>query len=257
MVLYRALSPLVWRLRYCVLLIYAISARLRESGPRITSLCLEQDHRDSSQAQHIMQQIVACFASIRILDIGGSGPVLPLFYPPLSLPLACFTFTSSDSGAVGPYLASLLAPGSLQTLCHWSDAAVTNVLQVHGMHLRSLTVKALEPSQVSLAEVCPCLERFEILSFPDAATLARIPPTMTTLVIRNMPPTAASLDQLVQALETFVYLKTLQLSGPCRSRPLKTACKTRGIKLCVVPSNPLPGYDDPVKLELQQKYIRV
>ncbi|KAJ7670926.1 hypothetical protein DFH06DRAFT_1125212 [Mycena polygramma] len=221
-----------------------------------------------------MQQIVACFASIRILDISGSGPVLLPISLPLSLPLACFTFTSSASEAVGPYLTSMLAPGSLQTLCHWSDAAVTNVLQTHGTRLRSLIVKALEPSQVNLAQACPYLERFEILSFPDAATFARIPPTITTLVIRTIPPTTASLDQLVQALVAFAGPKMLQLSGPCRSRPLKTACKTRGIKLHIVYGNPLPacvfslvistsgsdtfqGYDDPVKLELQQKYIRV
>ncbi|KAJ6457845.1 hypothetical protein C8R47DRAFT_168396 [Mycena vitilis] len=233
-------------------------AHLRESGPRITSLWLEQDLRDSSKTQRILRQTIACFASIRILDIGcPSGSVLLPFEPPLNLPLACFTFTSSGDEAVGPYLASLLAPGSLQTLCHWSYAAVTDVLQTHGRGLRALSIKALEPSQVSLAEACPCVERFEILHFPDAATLARIPPTITTLVIRTIPPTTASLDHVIQALETFAHLKTLQLSGPCRSRPLETACKRRGIKLRIVFVNALPGWDDPVKLELQEKYIRV
>ncbi|KAJ7670917.1 hypothetical protein DFH06DRAFT_1293800 [Mycena polygramma] len=107
--------------------------------------------------------------------------------------------------------------------------AVTDILEAHGTHLRSLSVKALQPTPTSLAVACPHLERFEIQCFPDASMLALIPRSITTLVIRNMPPSPADVDSLVQALETFPCLKTLMWQScprieacPCASSLAQT-----------------------------------
>ncbi|KAJ7668782.1 hypothetical protein DFH06DRAFT_1182470 [Mycena polygramma] len=236
-------------------------ARLRESGPRITSLCIRQDYQDySTKHRHITQQIVACFPSVRILEIAGFRPVLHPFDPPLKLALVAFKFSSWARESAGPYLASLLDPHpeegtALQDLWHWSDGAVTDILKAHGTHLRSLSVKALQPTPTSLAVACPHLERFEIQCFPDASMLALIHRSITTLVIRNMPPGPADVDALVQALETFPCLKTLMWQS--YSPALNEVCEMRGIQVRVLVRNKAPRDDNEVQLELRQKYIRI
>jgi hypothetical protein len=219
-------------------------ARLRDSGPRIASLCILQDFTPSSAHNtRITHQLVAAFPSIRILEIIASLSLsLPPFDPPPNLSLVYFKIHTSVVRDVGPCLASLLNPNPedgapLQVLFHRSNSAsaLGDVLNMHGAHLRSLSVKSLDPEEASVALACPQLERFELQCFPDAATLALIPRSITALAVRGQPEHGQQdINRLEEAFETFPHLKTFTWSSyrlPELSVAFERVCRERGIEL--------------------------
>ncbi|KAJ7458830.1 hypothetical protein B0H11DRAFT_184718 [Mycena galericulata] len=124
-------------------------ARLRESGPRITSLCILQDFSPLPEEHpRRMHQLVAAFPSIRLLEISsGFSAMLAPFDPPLALPLVSVKFDTPFIQDIAPCLASLLSPPSengehesepLQLISHKSHngypCALSTVLQARGSH---------------------------------------------------------------------------------------------------------------------------
>ncbi|KAJ7668759.1 hypothetical protein DFH06DRAFT_1126200 [Mycena polygramma] len=212
-----------------------------------------------------IMQIVACFPSICILQIGGLSPALFPFDTPLNLSLVSCKYhvgSARDIGP-GPYLASLLNPNpeldaALQVLsATGTDLVLEHVLKAYGTHLRSLTVKT--PPQDSLAATCPHLERFALGRFPKTETLALVPHWITVLAIRGMPATPAEVDEFAQALELFPRLKTLAWSLCLATYPplstVASVCQRRGIELCLSAKEEIG--EDPFELELRRKYIRI
>ncbi|KAJ6550850.1 hypothetical protein DFH09DRAFT_1500277 [Mycena vulgaris] len=242
--------------------------RLRQFGPRITSLCILQDF-SPFEAQHtrIMHQLVASFPTIRLLEITSNlNSSLPPFDPPPSLSLVAVKFNTKLVQDIGPCLASLVNPAEeeepLQMLWHKSKGGHPSmlgaVLQDHGTCLRSLSVKTLDAAQVSL-ELCTRLERFELGRFPDNTTLGIIPRTIKALAISGVPDNGSlDLDELVQRLASFPDLKMLTWSScprPALFPALQWMCNKRGIDLRISPVE-LPD-DNAVELELRRKYIRI
>ncbi|KAJ7668773.1 hypothetical protein DFH06DRAFT_1182458 [Mycena polygramma] len=241
-------------------------ARLRQFGPPITSLRLVKPISPVGiYDSHIMQQIIACFPSTRILEIGSFAPVLAPFNPPLKLSLVSFTYHVAIELNVTSYLTSLLNPNpeadsALQVLStKGSNLALGRVLTAHGTHLRSLTVERLDPGQPHLAATCPHLERLAIRCFPHAEILALVPRSISTLAISGMTPIPGEVDGLVQALESFSRLKTLEWSScsPTYSAlpAIASVCQRQGIKLCLSAEDKIT--EDPLELQLRRKYIRI
>ncbi|KAJ7040595.1 hypothetical protein C8F04DRAFT_1311119 [Mycena alexandri] len=170
-------------------------ARLRESGPLITSLCILQDIAlGPEQHKRTMHQLVASFPSIRLLEITSDlNSLLPPFNPLPNLSLVCVKFNTTMVQDVGPCLTSLMnsAAEPLQVLWHKSlgshPSQLGTVLRTHGERLRSLSVKTLEPEQLVHLALCARLERFEVGRFPDAATFASIPRMITHLMCPTNP----------------------------------------------------------------------
>ncbi|KAJ6506721.1 hypothetical protein C8R45DRAFT_970356 [Mycena sanguinolenta] len=240
--------------------------RLRESGPRITSLSIVQDSAPSP-GHHtlIMHQLVTLFSSIRLLEITTNlNPFLAPFDPPPNLSLVSAKFNTMLATDIGPCLASLLNPEAdtpLQALCHRSKTGSPSVLgdalRVHGPHLRSIAFRTVDPA-VTLAE-CTALERFEFVRFPDASMLALIPRSITALAVYGVPENGdQQVAALAQVLSTIPHLEVFTWSscpGPAMLSPLKEICRVRGIELRTSFSE---LYDDnAVETELKQKYIRI
>ncbi|KAJ7763410.1 hypothetical protein B0H16DRAFT_1527795 [Mycena metata] len=245
--------------------------RLRESGPRITSLCILQDIAlgPAQTYTRTMHQLVASFPSIRLLEITSDlNSSLPPFDPPPNLSLVCVKFNTTMVQDVGSCLASLMNPAAeepLQVLRHKSvgshPSQLGTVLRAHGAHLRSLAVKTLEPEQLAHLPLCPQLERFEIGRFPDAATFASIPRTITALAISGSPSALGTrgVDELAPELKTFPHLKVFTWSScpqPMRFPMLERVCKTRGIEVRFS-ATATELTDNAIERELRRKYIRI
>ncbi|KAJ7687838.1 hypothetical protein B0H17DRAFT_1069418 [Mycena rosella] len=242
-------------------------ARLRESGPRITSLCILQDF-SPFEAQHtrIMHQLVGAFPTIRLLEITADlTSALPPFDPPLRLALAAVKFNTAFVPDIAPCLASLVDPDSeahLEFLWHKSKtrpSALEEVLSAHGANLRALSLKTVDAGQATELAHCTQLERFELGRFPDGATLALIPRSVTALVIAGAPA-PGELDGLVEQLASFPALKTLTWSScqdPSLFRSLVTICTERGIFLRAAAAAAELTDDNAVEMELRRRYIRI
>ncbi|KAJ7110825.1 hypothetical protein C8R43DRAFT_1041950 [Mycena crocata] len=217
-------------------------ARLREYGPRITSLCILQDF-SPFEAQHTrnMHHLVAAFPSIKLLEITSNlSPSLEPFDPPPRLALEAVKFNTTLVRDIGPCLASLLdleseierddSEGRLQVLWHKSKgghpSVLADVLSEHGGHLRSLAVRTLDADTASESlALCTRLERFEFGRFPDRATLALVPRTIRALTVCGPEGSvgnngalignnaALDADGLAQQLSTFPQLKVLTWSS--------------------------------------------
>ncbi|KAF7341916.1 hypothetical protein MSAN_02047500 [Mycena sanguinolenta] len=245
--------------------------RLREFGPRLTSLSIVQDSAPSlGHHTFSMHQLVTLFPSIRLLEITSNfNSTLQPFDPPPNLSLASAKFNTTLATDIGPCLASLLNPEAdvpLQVLWHRSKtsrpSSLGNILRVHGPRLRSISFRSVDLAE--LAEYT-ALERFEFLRFPDAATVASIPRSIVALAIYGMPENRQlengehpDVVRFAQALSTFPHLKVL--SWPTCSEPtmfslLQEVCRVRGIELR---TSPTELYDDnAIELELKRKYIRI
>ncbi|KAJ6577614.1 hypothetical protein B0H19DRAFT_1120669 [Mycena capillaripes] len=245
-------------------------SRLRESGPRITSLCIFQDFAPTTtQHARIMHQLVACFPSIRILEISSNlNLLLPPFDPPPNLSLVCVKFNTTLIGDISACLASLMSSNPaedephLQVLWHKSKGGhpseLGDVLRTHGAHLRSLAIKTIDPAQASLA-ACAQLERFEFGRFPDVATFALIPRSITALAVCGVPVNGEQdIDNLVQELATFPHLKVLTWSScpqPAMFPALEWVCRKREIELRTSAAEVTD--DNTIEMKLRQKYIRI
>ncbi|KAJ7616158.1 hypothetical protein DFH06DRAFT_110839 [Mycena polygramma] len=237
--------------------------RLREFGPRITSLCILQDFSPAAILRAPpLSEIVASFPSIRILELtGGFRPLLTPFEPPLNLPLVSFKFYTAGPEDIGPYLDSLLDPNpeeenALQVLSHRSNLTLGETLTAHGSHLRSLSVKTLDSADAVHIAACTWLERFGMRSFPEAQILTDIPRSIVSLAIAGMPRSAADARALAEALNTFPRLKTLSWSNSSRHESvLAKACRRCRIDLRRSENEIID--DDEIELELRQKYIRI
>ncbi|KAF8190641.1 hypothetical protein K438DRAFT_1970940 [Mycena galopus ATCC 62051] len=244
--------------------------RLRESGPRLTSLSVWQDFAPSA-GHHtiIMHRLVSLFPSIRLLEITSNlNFSLAPFDPPLNLSLVCAKFNTTLAADVGPCLASLLNPAAdtpLQVFWHKSKgghaSVLGDVLRLHGPQLRSIAFRTVDPAEacVALAD-CRALERFEFGRFPDAATLALIPRAIKALAVCGVPENGHSrdVDGLAQALSTFPHLKVLTWSycpQPLMLPALEEICRIRGIELRT--STAEVTDDNAVELELRREYIRI
>ncbi|KAJ7670936.1 hypothetical protein DFH06DRAFT_1370262 [Mycena polygramma] len=243
--------------------------QVQELGARITSLRLEHViSRIGTDDSRIMQQIVACFPSIRILEICGFDPVLAPFDPPLNMSLVSFKYHAESRQDIGPYLASLLNPNpdkstALQVLSvTGTDLMLEHVLNAHGTHLRSLTVKASLPN--SIAVTCPHLERFALRRFPTTETLRLLPRSITALAMRGMPPTTGAdglggIDKFAQEIESFPRLKTLAWAWCVPTYPpiaaVASVWQKRGIELHLSGKDDVG--EDPLEIELRRKYIRI
>ncbi|KAJ7458833.1 hypothetical protein B0H11DRAFT_2061192 [Mycena galericulata] len=252
--------------------------QLRESGPRITSLCILQDFSALQEEDtRRMHQLVAAFPSIRLLEISSSfGMELAPFDPPLALSLVSVKFDTPFVQDIAPCLASLLRPPSedqehesepLQLLSHKSHigypSALSTVLQAHGSHLRSLTIRTLDVasatdhSSVPALRHCTRLERFELGVFPEASTLAFLPRTLHTLSISGLPnhDNAPPVGPFIYALSTFPHLRTLTWLF-CPAPPaLVRLCASRGVELRA--SLFEMADDNAVEMELINKYVRI
>ncbi|KAF7358486.1 hypothetical protein MVEN_00899100 [Mycena venus] len=249
-------------------------ARLRESGPRLVSLAISKDFVPAmGQHTRIMHQLVALFPSLRLLEITSNlNETLVPFDPPPNLSLVCAKFNVALVEDIAPCLASLLNPQAdapLQVLWHKSrgghPSVLDDVLRTHGLHLRSLALKTLDPEDASPAIAqCAVLERFEYGRFPDAAILALIPRSITALAICGVHTENGNghferyVDGLVQALPTFPHLKALTWSAcpqPVMFPALEWMCSERGIELRISAAELTD--DNAVELDLRQKYIRI
>ncbi|KAJ7211002.1 hypothetical protein C8J57DRAFT_1400370 [Mycena rebaudengoi] len=112
-----------------------ILTRLRTDGPRITSLCIEQDFpfsADSGYNSSIMRQLIASFPSLRLFEMTTTNSSLLPFSPPLELSLVSVKFNTHLVEDIGPCLASLLRQDGhdepLQLLRHESTSRIHAVL---------------------------------------------------------------------------------------------------------------------------------
>ncbi|KAJ7668778.1 hypothetical protein DFH06DRAFT_1322017 [Mycena polygramma] len=234
-------------------------------GARVKSLRVEHVvSRNLTHDSRIMQQIVACFPSIRILEIGGFDPVLAPFDPPLDRSLVCFKYHVESRRDIGPYLASLLNPNpdkstALQVLSYMGTGlGLENVLNAHGTHLRSLTVQSF--LRDSIAVTCPHLERFAMRRFPTTETLRLLPRSITALAMRGMPTTGADeLNEFAQETESFPRLKTLAWAWCVSTYPpiaaVASVWQKRGMELHLSGKDDVG--EDPLDVELRRKYIRI
>ncbi|KAJ7887786.1 hypothetical protein B0H14DRAFT_2694534 [Mycena olivaceomarginata] len=246
------------------------AARLRESGPRLTSLSILQDFAPTGgQHTRTMHQLVALFPSLRLLEVTSNfNSSLAPFDPPLNLSLVGAKFNTTLAADIGPCLTSLLNPepdARLQVLWHKSKgghpSVLNGVLRTHGPHLRSLALKTIDPVDASAALTqCGVLERFEFGRFPDAATLALIPRSITALAVCGVPEgdLHRAVDGLADALPTFPHLKALTWSSvpqPAMFPALEWMCRKHGIELRISAAE-VPD-DNVVEMELRRKYIRI
>ncbi|KAJ7482548.1 hypothetical protein FB451DRAFT_1555619 [Mycena latifolia] len=245
-----------------------------ECGPRITSLCIHLDFSPSQPQPRIMHRFIASLPALRLLEItADSAGSLPVFDPPLRLPLAAAKFHIAFGDDIGSCLTSLvrgdseaaLAEPALQLLAHKSTGghpvALREVLREQGAYLRSLSLKPLESAQ-SIA-LCTRLERLELGRFPDNATLALIPRSITALAVAGLPHNL-NFNALVQQLAAAAFPRLRALTWTSCPDPivlpfsaLKAVCAERGITLRLIKSPADLTDENAVELELRRKHIRI
>jgi hypothetical protein len=203
-----------------------------------------------------MRQLIVSFPSLRLFEMTTTNSSLLPFSPPLELSLVSVKFNTHLVQDIGPCLASLLRQDGhgepLQLLRHESTsrihAVLGPVLVEHGPHLRSLSVKALlDVAQAPLA-LCTTLEHFEFWAFPDSATLAAIPRTITTLAIRNNSYSESDAETLAGELLAFPRLKVFIWTRCVQSgdlfHMLERRCAERGIAFCTYTGQTVRVSDD-------------
>ncbi|KAJ7641868.1 hypothetical protein FB45DRAFT_362715 [Roridomyces roridus] len=217
---------------------------LREKGPKITSLCIQEDF-SFFPGQHSgrMHRLVAALPSIRLLEItSNANSTLPPFDPPPKLSLVAVKFKTTLVQDIGPCLSSLTAGEGLQLLLHESLRGTKSFAPTPdiGLNLRSLSLQTIDADALGLTR-CTSLERFELGRFPDLATLRAIPRSITALSISGTPaanvPVGISFATFLEELESgFPNLRTLtwtvDILPPVFAREaLEGVCKRRGVRL--------------------------
>lgn len=233
-----------------------IFSDLMSAMPRITVLFINLGSLISLNPAVIfdsdtaMNRLCALMQTCRLLRISsyntGRIPTFPLGP---ALPLLSADIDAGQVHDPFPCLASL-NPGNdpnetlqiLRLRGTPTPASWRNILTAYGLHLRSLSVKSLpiDPNAPSDLLGCTRLERFEIGTFPSAKDLSAIPRTIKALSIQGGYDIMASgmhflaLDPLLQAVETFPYLKSITwilFKGHPQFHVLEEKCKSRDIAI--------------------------
>lgn len=242
----RNLRELEMSLEPCSAFDEASLLNLRTASPQITSLKIIMDANYHWRVTNTitMRRLISSIPTLRLFEIRShSARELPLFSPPLSLPLISITINTRFVRNFDAYVASLLdeGEGTLEVLSlggSHDPSSLRRLLKVHGPYLRSLS---LDSTDLAVLDFCTHLEYFHLRRFPSVDDFAAIPRTIKAFAIlggfaltshcESIPP---PIEYLLDQLQTFPSLKvltwTLYKDHP-RHQILCEICRARGIEL--------------------------
>ncbi|KAJ7714797.1 hypothetical protein B0H16DRAFT_1898972 [Mycena metata] len=266
--------------------------QLRDSGPRIRSLCVNTDRLLSWRSLGTwpaLMNLIAAIPTIRMLDITtNTVQQLPLATPPLQCNLVSVKIHSKTVTNANQFLASL---GDHHVELYW--LAEPGLHLAHGGHLRSLCIQG-PLKDVDALRFCTRLERVECRTRPTEALIAAIPRTITALSVQHLivvpapPPVpdlsggsvasgrraaaaaaaatiarmvyaeeAQTVAHIVQQLDTFPKLWVFSWVGVTDPdlAALKARCGSLGIEYRAKGFNSLS--DDEVEFSLRQSLLTI